>query len=129
MIFLLGLLKFLIIVLANIAVGYVLYKGVLLYFFCEEQRYFLGYKIPLTPGLLHRKKKWVINKLSDLLAQYLEYANNDRDRDNYLSRFEDKLFDTFHTAIQQFFEEKTLPSFIKATLAKWSENMAVSLVI
>ncbi|HPY95700.1 MAG TPA: hypothetical protein PL063_00650 [Candidatus Cloacimonadota bacterium] len=128
MFFLIGLLKFIIILLANIGIGYLITSAFHCYFFCEKQKYLFGYKIPFTPGLIIRKKKWLIKKLTELVEQYLDYAIDEDDRNNYLARFEDKLFETMHDSINQFFSNKKIPGFMKNLLANWSEKLAKTLV-
>ena len=128
MFFLIGLLKFVLIILANVGLGYLLCSLIYGFFFCAKPIYFFNFKIPFTPGLLYRKKKWLIKKLTKLVDDYLDYAINENKRNNYLAQFEDKLFKTFHSSIKQFFSEKPLPKFIKNKLAEWSEKIAVTLV-
>lgn len=128
MLFLIGLLKFVIIVLLNIGLGYLLCALIYNFFFCPKPLYFFSKKIPFTPGFLFRKKKFLIKKLNELIDNYLDYAINENNRHNYLAEFEDKIFKSIHQGLKSFFQEKLVPKFIKNKLMDWSENIAKMLI-
>lgn len=128
MFFLIGLLKFIIILGVNIGFGLLLSSLIYSFFFCSRTKYFFGYKIPFTPGLLYRKKKWLINKLNKLVNDYIRYASDENLQNNYLAVFERKMQKNIHESLKEFFKGKMLPAFMKNKLVSWLQSLSQLIV-
>ena len=71
----------------NIALGLALVYMFKLVLFNKKPRYFLGMRIPLTPGFLVAKREWLFSKARDILHDYLDQAANPMQRDGYLFKW------------------------------------------
>lgn len=119
MAFLIFLLKCLIFLGINIGFGLLFLYLFKWFFFLSKPVYIFGKKMPLTPGLLHRKKKWLINKLYQIIKEYLQFAMDEMDRYNYLARFEDKLNKQYQDFVSPLLDNVPLPRFLKTKFEKW----------
>jgi hypothetical protein len=59
--------------------------------FNPKPRFIFGKKVWLTPGFIVRKRNWVFNKARYYLHDYLEQAENPRDKEGYLARWEQQV--------------------------------------
>jgi len=128
MIFLIGLIKFIVIVAVNIGLGLGLSGLIYNFFFCSKTKYIFGRKIPFTPGLIYRKKKWLIKKLNGIINDYIKYASDENLHNNYLASFERKIQKNIHNGLKEFFTKKLIPEFVRKKLVNWSDSLSVFLV-
>jgi uncharacterized membrane protein YheB (UPF0754 family) len=81
-------LKSLTFILWNILLGTMILVKLNWFLFNRKPRRFLGLRIPLTPGLVVRKRDWIFNKARDILHDYLEQAENALNKHGYLAKWE-----------------------------------------
>ncbi len=128
MFFIIGLIKCLLFLAINIGVGLSFCYLFKWFFFLSKPLYLFGKHIPFTPGLLHRKKKWLINKLFQIIKDYLQYAMDEANRHNYLARLEDNLNNQYQEFTSPFLLNTPLPHFIKAKFEKWIQSFGKMLI-
>ncbi|MDP3114283.1 MAG: hypothetical protein Q8M98_05835 [Candidatus Cloacimonadaceae bacterium] len=106
-------LKSLTFIVWNIALGSILLFWLNWFLFNRKARYFLGLKIPLTPGLVARKREWVFNKARDILHGYLDQAESTLNRHGYLAKWEKMVQDIAMEKLSFIREWKFLPHGLK----------------
>lgn len=75
-------------ILWNMLLGTLILLSIDWLLFNKKSRKFLWWHIPLTPGFVVKKRDWLFNKARDMLHDYLEQAENKRDKTGYLSKWE-----------------------------------------
>ncbi|MDD4156115.1 MAG: hypothetical protein WC234_01990 [Endomicrobiaceae bacterium] len=111
------IIKALIILTVNIGLGYLLSYCFNAFFFFPKKLYFLGkYQVPFTPGLLHRKKKLLITYLSGKLYEYNQYVHSEYFEKNFLTDFENKIFDEIYPYVKNFMSRNWMPDFLKTKI-------------
>jgi len=84
-------LKALLILLANMGIGCFWAWIVMAFLFLpKKQKRLFGKPVPFTPGLLRRKKIWLVNRAYRYLDDYLNAAMNDADTQSVVARWEQK---------------------------------------
>ncbi len=111
------IIKALFVLVINIGLGYILSYCFHAFFFYPKKLYFLGkYPVSFTPGLLHRKKKQLIDYLNKKLNEYFDYVKKDYFDINFLTEFENKIFNDCYPHIHKFLNKDWLPGFLKTRL-------------
>lgn len=120
-------LKALTFIIWNVAIGLSLVYLLKWSLFNSKQRRIFGWKIPLTPGFLVRKRDWLFAKARDLLHGYLRQAEDAANRSGYLGRWEKMIYDTVWEKTAFVDEWFFLPGSIKAKLHNAFSDMAKSI--
>lgn len=107
-------LKSLIFIVWNIALGFAVLASVKWFLFNSKALFVFGKKLPFTPGLLVRKRDWVFNKARDILHDYLEQAENEKN--GYLVKWEKAIFEAVWEKTAFIEEWKYIPRGIKQKL-------------
>lgn len=129
MIFILFLLKSLIVLGINIGFGYLISYCFHFYFFYPRKLYlFNRYHFPFSPGLLHRKKKVLIDYLHNKLNEYYNYTKQDYFQKNFLTDFENKIYNEIYPFVSKFLEKEWIPSFLHKKLLDISSNLTWSVI-
>lgn len=101
----------------NIGFGYLISYCFHAFFFYPKKVYiFAKYPLAFTPGLLHRKKKQLLDYINTKLEEYYTYVNNDYFEKNFLTDFENKIHDEVYPYILKFLEKDWMPAFVKEKL-------------
>ncbi|MDZ4181512.1 MAG: hypothetical protein U1B83_01450 [Candidatus Cloacimonadaceae bacterium] len=106
-------LKSLTFILLNIALGSILLFKLNWFLFNRKARFFLGLKIPLTPGLVARKREWIFNKARDILHDYLDQAESTLNKYGYLAKWEKMVREAAMEKLSFIGEWKFLPHGLK----------------
>jgi len=111
---LLLLVKSLIVLGVNVAFGYIICICFHAFFFYHRRVVLFGkYPLPLTPGLVYRKKDQLIHYLYQLINNYFDYVKRDfRDR-NTLTHYEHIVYHELFPIISDFCERDWIPSFLE----------------
>ena len=114
---LLIILKGVIVLGVNIGFGYILSECIHFYLF-HPRKIVVCNKIDLrfTPGLVFRKKRQFINYLHKLLIDYFDYAKRDYFQVNFLTEYENKLYDELFPLITKYINKDWIPEFISKKL-------------
>ncbi|GAB1468503.1 hypothetical protein MASR2M64_12350 [Candidatus Cloacimonadota bacterium] len=107
------LLKSLLFILWNIALGLSLVYLFKWFLFNSKARYFFGKRIPFTPGFLVRKREWLFNKARDILHDYLEQAANPEMRGGYLNKWLQQIHDFLWEKTEFVQDWRFLPGKLK----------------
>ncbi|MBN2460146.1 MAG: hypothetical protein JXB60_00955 [Candidatus Cloacimonetes bacterium] len=87
-------LKGLTFILFNLLLGFLIINSIrAILFFPRHKIYVFNKKVPGTPGLLYRKKEWLINKLHTSLHDYISSCQTRNGR-TLVSRWENRVFDS-----------------------------------
>lgn len=106
-------LKSLTFILWNIALGTLLVYSVKWFLFNRKQRKLFGWKIPLTPGFLVRKREWLFTKARDILQDYLNQAGNRLNKSGYLFNLEKQVWQVAWDQTSFIDDWKLLPKGLK----------------
>ena len=120
--------KPLIFIAANMLFGFLilfLVKAIL--FFPRKEKYILRKKIPLTPGFIHRKKKWLIQKLYTMLREYIADTRNE-DKDTRISKWELKAFKSVYDKLKPISDFRFLPQKIKEYIRHFISTIVYTFV-
>jgi len=81
------------IILFNLLLGFMIpFSLKMVLFYPRKKLYFFDHKVPLTPGLLYRKKTALIDWLKFRLYEYFKLVRS-KDRINRISQWENKIYD------------------------------------
>ena len=109
-------LKSLVFILINVLCGYLfVYTIKFILFYPRTKKYIFNKKIPFTPGLIPRKKDWLINKVETLLRDYLRDCKINTEKSR-VTRWENKVFKKAWNKCEYVEKIKYLPGFIKEKL-------------
>ena len=91
--FLIIFLKSIIILLLNLVTGYLFVWLIKLFLVLPRNvKYFGRKKIPLTPGLLIRKRNKYFNQISKYYNDYMKDSKNEDDKNSIITEWEDKAY-------------------------------------
>jgi len=122
------IIKPLIFIFANILVGFLfIFTLKAFLFFPRKEKRVHGRKIPLTPGFIHKKKKWLIDKLHSILHKYLADAKSEREGTR-ISQWELKVFKAVYDKLKPISEFKFLPRKIKENIRHFLSTMVYEIV-
>jgi len=110
------LLKSLLFILWNIALGLSLVYLFKWFLFNCKARYFFGKRIPFTPGFLVRKREWLFSKARDVLHDYLEQAANPETHNGYLNKWLKQIHDFLWEKTEFVQEWRFLPGKLKESI-------------
>ena len=92
-------LKALIFIIFNLISGYlIVFTGKAILFLPRKPKFWRGKQIIFTPGLLYRKKDWLITKINTIIADYIRDTKSESS-ENKVSEWEEK---AFHKAWDKF---------------------------
>ena len=83
-------LKALIFILANIGINYLIILSGTLFLFNEKKRTIFKKRVPLTPGLIYRKKDELIKYLAGIIDNYLHEAQSSEE--TIINNWENKTY-------------------------------------
>jgi hypothetical protein len=120
--FLIVLIKVLTILAVNIGFG--LFVAELLRFFLINQwkRKLVIGSFPLTPGFIIRKRQWVLDKAYELLSDYLDQAEGNKD--GYLAKWELKVYNFIYENMAFIEKLSLLPESYRIKIRHFSGNIA-----
>ncbi len=121
-------LKSLLFLLYNLGWGFLIpfsIKSIL--FFPSSKWTISGKDVPLTPGLIYRKKIWLINRMHGLLDDYLN-ACRSSDRNTKVAQWEQKTFDKAWDVLEFFDRLVLIPRVIRDWLRHFFAMIAYELV-
>ena len=114
---LITILKGIIVLGINIGFGYVISLCFHFYFFYPRKIVlFNTYELKFTPGLVFRKKKQLINLLHKTLNDYFDFAKRDYSHPNFLTEYENKLYEEVFPYIKDFISKEWMPAFISSKI-------------
>ena len=117
------ILKALLVLLVNTGFGYLISTCFHFFFFNPRKIVlFKRYHLPLTPGLVYRKKKHLMDYLHKLVNDYFEYANRDYREKNILSEYENRVFIELFPLVCNFFERGWIPEFLQGYLHEFIQK-------
>lgn len=105
-------------IVVNMAITYLvvwILKSFLLY---PRELVIFNLKIPFTPGLLYRKKDWLINKLHKLLSDYLIFASTFSGEHNYIVNIEKQVYSHVWESLSGIENLHILPFSLKHKLRR-----------
>jgi len=106
-------LKSLLFVPVNMLVGFLLVFIIKAFlFYPRKELFFRGKKVPFTPGFLYRKKEWLINKITNMLNNYLRDCNK-IDEQTKISEWEKQAYDKAWEKFSGIENVKLMPSFLR----------------
>ncbi|MBT3169340.1 MAG: hypothetical protein HN952_05530 [Candidatus Cloacimonetes bacterium] len=109
-------LKSLIFILFNLFLGFSLIFTIKLFLFIpKKEKKIFHKKVPFTPAFVHRKKKWLIDKLHSALAKYIADAKN-KNIDSRVSKWETKIYKSTHKKLEKIARIPFLPSSLKTKI-------------
>ncbi|MDY6916021.1 MAG: hypothetical protein SVM86_06885 [Candidatus Cloacimonadota bacterium] len=109
-------LKSLLFILYNVAMAFALvYSIKFILFYPKEKKFFLKKKVPLTPGLVPKYRKKLMDKLKITLHDYLNACQNFSEN-NMVTGWEEELYNKAWERLSFFEESKFIPSFLKNKL-------------
>lgn len=117
-------LKSLMFILWNVAIGLSLVYLLKWFLFNARPRKIFGWKIPLTPGFLVRKRDWLFSKARDLLHDYLRQAESAVNKNGYLARWEKMIYDVIWEKTSFIDEWAFLPGSFKSKIHAKLSDMA-----
>jgi len=111
------ILKGLIVFGINVGFGYLISYCFHFFLFYPRKIYiFNRYPLKFTPGLLFRKKKQLINYLKRIVAEYYDYVRRDYFDSNFLTEYENKIYNEVFPHVKSFVDREWIPSFISKKL-------------
>ena len=111
------ILKGIIVLGINIGFGYLISLCFHFYFFYPRKIYlFNKFDVHFTPGLAFRKKKQLINFLHKSLNDYIDYSKRDYTQTNFLTEYENKLYNEVFPYIKDFIIKEWVPDFISSKI-------------
>jgi hypothetical protein len=106
-------LKALLFIIFNLISGFlIVFAGKAILFLPRKPKFWRGKQIPLTPGLLYRKKNWLVRKMRKLVIDYLHDIKIESP-DSRVSKWEKEIFDKAWAKFEFVEKPKFVPSFIK----------------
>ena len=109
-------LKSLLFIVWNIAIPFLMVFSVkAILFIPKTEKRMFGKKIPFTPGLLYRKKKWLIDKIRKESDDYLLAADSD-DENTKIARWEKKAYKKAWDKLHKVENIIWLPAKVKQNL-------------
>lgn len=121
-------LKSLTFIIWNIALGTLLVYALKWFLFNKKQRKLFGWKIPLTPGFLVRKRDWLFTKARDMLHDYLNQASDRMYTNGYLKDWEQKVWQTAWDNFAFVSDWPLLPKAFKAKIRNTIATLAKDMV-
>ncbi len=114
---LIALLKSIIILILNTSIG-ILFVIVFraFFFFPRKSLFWRGKQIPYTPGLLYRKKDWLIEKISSELHKYLQSAFDLNDTKSKIYQWQEEAYKKSWDKFAFLEKYKYIPYFISSNL-------------
>ncbi len=107
-------LKSLLFIVWNIALGFAILISIKWFLFNPKPKFIFGKKLPLTPGFLVRKRDWLFNKARDILHDYLEQA--EFEKNGYLAKWEKAVYEAVWDKTSFIEEWKFIPKSLKEKL-------------
>ncbi len=107
-------LKSLLFIVWNIALGFAILASLRWFLFNPKAKFIFGKKILFTPGFLVRKRDWLFNKARDILHDYLEQA--EYEKNGYLAKWEKAVYEAVWEKTSFIEEWKYVPKSLKEKL-------------
>ena len=108
-------LKCIIILCLNILLGWFIAYSLHFYLFYPRKIFFFNkYRFYFSPGLIYRKKEKLITYLHDKVNEYYQYVNQDYIEINFLTNFENKMYDEIFSFIKKYLKREWIPEFIRS---------------
>jgi uncharacterized membrane protein YheB (UPF0754 family) len=89
-----------------------------------KARFIFRAHIPLTPGVVIKKRDWIFDKVRSILHDYLAQAENIKHPNGYLKRWEKLIFETAWEKAEFIEGWKLLPKSIKEKIHAWVAQLA-----
>jgi hypothetical protein len=122
------ILKSLLFIVWNVAIGLTIIELVRWILFNRKSRFIFGMHIPLTPGFVIAKRDWVFNKVRAILHDYLDQADKEYYTYGYLAKWEKLVYETILEKTGFVDEWKFMPHSwkekIKTKLASIAQDIA-----
>jgi hypothetical protein len=120
--FLIVFIKVLIILAVNIGLGLSIAEILRFFLLNQSRRKIMIGSFPLTPGFIIRKREWVLNKAYDLLNDYLDQAEGNKE--GYLKKWEDKVYGFIYEHMNWVNKAGILPEAFRIKIRNFSGNIA-----
>lgn len=121
-------LKSLIILVYNLAWGFLIPFSIKCFLFFPEHRLFVsGKRIPLTPGFFYRKKERLIHKLNSLLDGYLNACRSD-DTSTKIAYWERQAFNKTWDSMEGIEKARLIPKVIRDWIRHFFAMLVFELV-
>jgi hypothetical protein len=115
--------KSLLVLIVNIGFGYAIsYAFYFLFFYPRNIYFFAKYHFYFSPGIVYKKKEQLLKYLNKWVVDYFECVKQDYRIKNFLTEYENKIFDEIYPFITDFIQNEWIPEFlenkINCTIAK-----------
>jgi len=125
---LITLFQFISIILFNALLGYSLIFVIKAFLFLpKNEKYFRGRRIPCTPAYVYRKKNWLIDKLNNLLNDYLDAAKDEQNRNTRIAAWENSVFNKISDKLRPI-DNWFLPAFVKEKIKHYLALLGFEIV-